>query len=54
MVVKGFVFFFKATPIPSANLPGGVYRGVAIGRGGLHGAVIMDKISEKGSSSRVK
>ena len=54
MVVKGFVFFFKATPIPSANLPRGVYRGVAIGRGGLYGAVIMDKISEKGSSSRVK
>ena len=54
MVVKGFVFFFKATPIPYANLPRGVYRGVAIGRGGLYGAVIMDKISEKGSSSRVK
>ena len=54
MVVKGFVFFFKATPIPSANLPRGVYRGVAIGRGGLYGAVIADKVSGGGSSSRVK
>ena len=54
MIVKGFVFFFKPTPIPSANLPRGVYRGVTIGRGELYGAVIMDKISEKDSSSHVK